>query len=83
MGPPGTAPQTFDARNNSLGPDVPLYAITHGTEKFMFDQSQELSKEDGNVRLNSAHAREVATIVDSDKTHMTKLCMKDEENFEK
>ena len=50
MGPPGTAPQTFDARNNSLGPDVPLQDITRGTGKVDDDQSQELSKEDGNVR---------------------------------
>ena len=45
MAVPGSAPQTFEVRNNSLGPDVPIAHITIGNGNMIADRSQDLIQE--------------------------------------
>ena len=45
MAVPGSAPQTFEVRNNSLGPDVPIAHITIGNGNMIADRSQDFIQE--------------------------------------
>ena len=45
MGIPGSAPQTFEVRNNSIGPDVPIAHITIGDGNMIADRSQDFIPE--------------------------------------